>query len=484
MPVGDGNNTTSSTWKLSIPRREFLAGLGGTVGMAAFGQRTRAKNTSSVQQGGVNEGRAKNAIAFITDGGGLPQITGARYLNAYREDPERFPLNAGPDDMAFGLDRHAAHGTITTFPDDPNEVITDSAAAATSFATGMKTYNGAIGGVRKNDEFSPVETVLEKAQTAGYVTGLVTTTELTHATPAAFASHVPDRGMQQEIARQFIEVSQPDVLLGGQRTDFTADGRDDDRDLLSTATENGYTSVETADELAAVESAPVLGLFTEESHLDYYLDRQHEDGNTQPDLVDMATKAIELLEHASQDSGFFLLVEAGRVDHAGHANDPAVVSEELEAASAAGELIDYVDDPQSKPTFLVSAADHATGGLTLGRDGPYDVEFDVLDGLRASGDRLIRLLDDAESESDIRSILTEWAAIDPTDSEVSELQSDPGAVKAILSERARLGWTTDGHTGTDVPAFAHGPTAQDFDAARDNTDIARALAAALGLTEN
>lgn len=67
---------------------------------------------------------------------------------------------------------------------------------------------------------------------------------------------------------------------------------------------------------------------------------------------------------------------------------------------------------------------------------------------------------------------------------MAELKSDPEAVKAILSERVRLGWTTSGHTGADVPAFAHGPTAQDFDAARDNTDIARALAAALGVTDS
>lgn len=332
--------------------------------MAAFSGRGTANGSDDA----TKKGRGRNVIAFITDGAGLTQISSARYLNAYRKDPDRFPLNAAPDDTMFGLDRHKAHGTITTFPDDPDEFVTDSAAGATAFASGIKTYNGAIGGYRKDGEFVPVETVLEKAHDEGYAIGLVTTAELTHATPAAFASHVPERGMQEEIARQYVQETRPDVTLGGQRKDFTAEGREDGRDLIEEAQSNGYTYVETADELAAAKKAPLLGLFTEESHMDYYVDRQNKDGNTQPDLADMTTKAIELLEKRSRSGyGFFLMVEAGRVDHAGHANDPVLVSEELEAANVASHLIDYVEVPRSKPTFLVSTADHETGGLSLSR---------------------------------------------------------------------------------------------------------------------
>lgn len=463
-----------------------MGGLGTVAGAMAFGRSATATDDEAVTDSEGSQssgGGADNAIAFITDGAGLTQISSARYLNAYQEDPERYPLNVTPDETTLGLDRHDAHGTITTFPDDPKEIVTDSAAAATSFATGVKTYNGAIGGYREDGEFVPVETVLETARDEGYATGLVTTTELTHATPAAFASHVPERGMQEEIARQFVEESGVDVMLGGQRTDFTAKGREDGEDLIAAARDRGYTYVETADELDTIEEAPVLGLFSEESHLDYYVDRQNRDGNTQPGLASMARKAIELLEHrASSEKGFFLMVESGRVDHAGHANDPAIVPEQHEASMVAGELIDYVDDSGS--TYLVSTADHSTGGMSLGRDGPYDFEISVIDALQASATRLTTMLEAADSVSETKSIVAEWSGIDNlTDSELAELRSDSAAIQGIINERARIGWTTNGHTGADVPAFAHGPTAEYFDAVRDNTDIARALATALGFEE-
>lgn len=203
MDDTEGNHTDRTNRRVSTKRRTFMGGLGTVAGAMAFGRSATATDDEAVTDSEGSQssgGGADNAIAFITDGAGLTQISSARYLNAYQEDPERYPLNVTPDETTLGLDRHDAHSTITTFPDDPKEIVTDSAAAATSFATGVKTYNGAIGGYREDGEFVPVETVLETARDEGYATGLVTTTELTHATPAAFASHVPERGMQEEIA--------------------------------------------------------------------------------------------------------------------------------------------------------------------------------------------------------------------------------------------------------------------------------------------
>ena len=103
-------------------------------------------------------------------------------------------------------------GLVHTDPADPKQAVTDSAAAATAFSTGVKTFNGAIG---VDAQGSPVRTLLEDARRAGKATGLVTTSQVTDATPAAYAAHVSDRAQQSEIARQFLERSKPDVILGG-----------------------------------------------------------------------------------------------------------------------------------------------------------------------------------------------------------------------------------------------------------------------------
>ena len=103
-------------------------------------------------------------------------------------------------------------GLVHTDPLDPEEAVTDSAAAATAFSTGVKTFNGAIG---VDAQGNPVRTLLEDARRAGKATGLVTTSQVTDATPAAYAAHVSDRAEQSEIARQYLDSSKPDVILGG-----------------------------------------------------------------------------------------------------------------------------------------------------------------------------------------------------------------------------------------------------------------------------
>ena len=110
------------------------------------------------------------------------------------------------------MDKLDHTGLVHTDPKDPNAAVTDSAAAATAFATGFKTFNGAIG-VDPNGR--SVRTLLEDARSAGKATGLVTTAQVTDATPAAYAAHVKDRGEQSEIARQFLASSKPNVILGG-----------------------------------------------------------------------------------------------------------------------------------------------------------------------------------------------------------------------------------------------------------------------------
>lgn len=496
--------------RLGSSRRTFMKGASAAAGGAALGSTSGAAGGSDGEtedEDGSNGGNGgpTNVILYIGDGQGMPHISAARYLKAYREDAEEFPLNV--TDTPLHLDRHEAHGSVTTFPNDPEQFVADSAATATSIGSncpdcaasatevsaGVKTYNGAIGGIIENGEFVHTRSVLEEARDMGYATGLVSTSRMTHATPAAFAAHVPDRGMEDEIARQYIEESDVDVLFGGARQYFMPESReDDDLDLINAAQGKGYEYVEDANGLNSLSEAPALGLFSEESHMSYYVDRKN--GKTdEPGLPDMAEKAINLLEAEGGDTGFFMMVESARIDHASHANDPAVVQEQLEADETVGTLLDYAEEHED--TLVISTADHECGGLSLGVDGPYQVNFDVLDELDASNEVLDPAIEEipsqvSGSDAEVASVslqeeavevFTELTGIDDvTESEAQELRSFYRQPREIINERARIGWNSMGHTGEDIPTYAHGPGADFFDGANDNTDIAQVMFEAIG----
>lgn len=502
--------TPSNLPAVSTDRRSFIKGASALTGTAAFGSHAVAgdeHDTERSEDGAHVDDAVRNAILLIHDGMGPTQVTGARYLKAYQDDPDLFPMNADPAETPLHMDRHEAHGTMTVFPDDPNEVVTDSAAGATSPGTvdcagaatgigaGVKTYNGAIGGVRNDDdEFVPVETILEMASDAGLATGLVTTTRVTHATPAAFAAHVPHRSMEDEIAEQYIENDDVDVFLGGGKAYFDPEQRDDGKDLLGAAEAKGYRIVETADELSAVDRMPVLGLFTDDdSHMDYYLDRQRGE-TTQPGLVEMTEKAIELL--SQNEKGFFVVVEPGRVDHCGHKNDPAILAEQLEGDEAVGAALDFAQDESTPQTTVVTTADHECGGFSLGRDGIYNVNYELIAALNASVTEGIIPAIEAEVDDveDLCRVMSEVAGFDLatvdenfTDGDLyraidlGPLYAEIPELRNMLNRKMLLGFNSHGHTGVDVPLYADGPNAEFFDTARDNTDIANVIADALGI---
>ena len=144
-------------------------------------------------------GRAKNVIIFIGDGMGTSHRDLIRYATVGAE-------------RQLAMDSMPVAGRSETSPRDPEAFVTDSAAGGTAIATGVKTFNGAAG---VDVDENPVQSVLERARQAGKATGLVTDSQVTDATPASFGAHIADRDKQSEIARQYIETSKPDVVLGG-----------------------------------------------------------------------------------------------------------------------------------------------------------------------------------------------------------------------------------------------------------------------------
>jgi alkaline phosphatase len=258
--------------------------------------------------------RTPSVIVLIPDGFGASQATLTReFLRARDGLDERF------NKLAFD-DYHV--GSIMT--KSANNLVTDSAAAGTAFACGANTNNGIIG---YDEDIEICPTVLEGAKALGYRTGLVTTTRITHATPAAFSSHVYDRDFEEDIAAmqlgEYVLGPQVDLLWGGGRSMFTpasANGsRVDERDLVAEAKANGWNVVLSKDEFDAYGKdgkarrsrisgrnngghLPSLGLFAD-SHLNYEIDRVESE---QPSLAEMAVGALNALDHDNKP--FFLMV--------------------------------------------------------------------------------------------------------------------------------------------------------------------------------
>ncbi|PEN13663.1 alkaline phosphatase [Longibacter salinarum] len=431
--------------------------------------------------------RPTNVILFIPDGFGPASATMARdYLRKYE----------GVGELAMDS---IQTGSVRTF--STSSRVTDSAAGATAYATGVKTYNGAIA---VDTLQRPLGTLLRAAEGRGMATGMVVTSRITHATPASFSSHVPERWMENEIAAQQIQ-SGADVILGGGMRHFlpsSAEGseREDDRNLIDEARAKGYTFVDDRDGLMNLSNGPVLGLFSM-SHLDYEIDR---DPAVQPSLAEMTDKALSLV--SKDKDGYFMMVEASRVDHAGHGNDAAAHLKDIIAYNEAMEVA-LKHARRDGNTLVVSVSDHETGGLTLGRDihkedgvdGVYAWHPEVLhrvegshgamfDAVSARYDHLPDGATATDSVDAVAAVLSNMAGIDDlTDAERASIQNSLGSydlnytVSDLIERRAVIGWTTRGHTAVDVNLYAYGPGVENFRGNMDNTEVGDILASLLNL---
>ena len=309
----------------------------------------------------------RNLIFMVSDGMGPTSLSLTR---SFRQTTTGLPI----DDVLV-LDEHLIGSSRTR---STSSLVTDSAAGATAFSCGQKSYNGAISVLPNRD---PCGTVLEAAKRAGYMTGLVVTTRITDATPACFAAHVNHREEEDKVAEQ--EVGEHplgrvlDLMLGGGRCHFlpnTTGGscRNDERDIVDLAKKNGFSYVSDRKGFDGLNfgtgvKLPLLGLFAD-TDIPYEVDRRNMD-DVYPSLDEMARTALTALQDATEDSdkGFFLMIEGSRIDHAGHGNDPvAQVHEVLAYDKAFASVLDFLerDDVEG---VLVGTSDHETGGLATAR---------------------------------------------------------------------------------------------------------------------
>jgi alkaline phosphatase len=331
------------------------------LGVAYQRQHTHPSNTNPRPTG------KRNLIFMVSDGMGPTSMAMTR---SYMQYAEGLPWGA-----QLVLDKHLIGQSRTR---STSSLVTDSAAGATAFSCGSKSYNGAISVL---DDHSPCGTVLEAAKKAGYMTGLVVTTRITDATPAVFAAHVNMRSEEDRIAEQMVG-DYPlgrvvDLMLGGGRCHFLPNGtdgscREDEKDIIAIAKDKGFGYVSTRKEFDGLDlgntvKLPLLGLFAE-TDIPYEIDRRNEN-DIYPSLDEMAQTALKALSKATanSDKGFFLMIEGSRIDHAGHANDPAAqVHEVLAYDKAVAAVLKFLDEDDTE-AVMVSTSDHETGGLATAR---------------------------------------------------------------------------------------------------------------------
>jgi alkaline phosphatase len=277
------------------------------------------------------QNKPKNIIFMVGDGMGVSQIYAGLTANKGSLNLEQFKV--------IGFHRNQAS----------DNYVTDSAAGATAFATGKQTYNGAIG---LDSLKQPSVTILELAEQKGLATGLVTTCDITDATPSSFIAHQLKRSMHEEIAADFLKTD-VDVVIGGGRKYFET--RQDKRNLLDSLRKKNYQVLGDIQSMASVHQGKLVNLYADENPVKMSEGR----GDA---LLKSTQKAIELV--GTNKKGFFVLIEGSQIDWGGHANDaPYAIAEMIDFDSSIGWVLDFAR--KNKETLVVITADHETGGMAL-----------------------------------------------------------------------------------------------------------------------
>lgn len=378
--------------------------------------------------------KAKSVILFVGDG-----------MGAVQRDAIRLATVGLNGDLEMNKMPYA--GIVHT---SSTSTVTDSAAAATAMASGVKTYNGAIG---MDANKVSKKTVLEEAEEAGKSTGLVTTSQITDATPAAFGAHVANRSEQSKIAKQYLENSKVDVLLGGGEDywypagntgayedhpakDPSEASKGTEGNLVEEAKKRGYQYVMNASGLQKANGNKLLGLFANE---EMFEQRPEGDGDQYDPVVSLPTMVEKAIGTLSKNKkGFFLMVEEEAIDEMAHENNATQL---IKAGQQLDNAVDVAKDYAKKhpDTLVLVLADHDCGGMAI-------------------------------------------EGVDNSDESGDGISKEDGPFQVAGSDQQfMVDWTTSGHTAADIPLTAMGRGASLFEGTYENTYIHDALLKAMGL---
>jgi alkaline phosphatase len=444
----------------------------------------------------AEQGRAKKVILMIVDGCSSEQYTLARWVKG------------GP----LSFDKIYA-GAVKTYIAD--SVVADSAPAGSAYATGHRTSDkhisvgpapqtlSTVAPPAADMRYRPLATLLEGAKLKGMAVGIVSTSRVTHATPAAFYAHVPNRNLEDDIMEQAV-YQNLDLVFGGGRRHLlpkaAGGNRTDGEDLMAVLKEKGYRVIETRKELLNLTSGRVFGMFSQ-THMEADMDRAVF-APEEPSLEEMTRKAIELLSGSPE--GFFLMVEASQVDWACHANDPAHLISDLSMYDKAVQVaLDFAE--KDGKTLLVAVSDHNTGGMSIGNQATNErysrMKLGAL-GEPVSADTLLgplgrmnltaygiwkKMGTEVTPARLMELVRTHWG-MEITEEDAGQIITTGkrypkiehwGLGEVLSAKYTSIGWTTHGHTGGDVPLFAYGPGRPV--GLVDAPDLGRRMAQAMGL---
>lgn len=440
--------------------------------------------------------QVKNVIYFIGDGLGPSQ----------RQITEYYKKEVLGKDEKLAMNSMPALGITTTHSADT--LITDSAAAGTALATGVKTNNGMISMTTTGEK---LKSLTDIAKEKNMKVGIITSTRLTHATPAVFITSNESRANENEMATDFSKAGIDFYAGGGYRhfTPKTGDlksSRKDDTNVIKELNEKGYkTFIGEENSKAFLEYLPkgdekVFAALTS-SHLPYEIDRLN--NPTTPSLAQITQKGIDTLSK-DNPNGFFLMVEGGRIDHASHAQDAVgTIMDTIAFDDAINVALDFYNkDPEN--TLIVVAADHETGGMGLGFGNNYALNLAALKNVKLSVEDKLQKAYKGNRDEYFSYLNKEFGLNDLTDEEKKNIEKAMDieekknnddilntyggyaptsiAVAHILSQRAGLQWTSFAHTATQVPLSAKGATSENFQGFKDNTDVAKEIAKSMGGT--
>jgi len=433
-------------------------------------------------------------ILFVGDGMSTPQ----------RMTADEFARKAGHPELV--LNRLPYQATTRTCSAD--SLITDSAAAATAIACGKKTNNHYLG---VDPDGKPVYSCAAEAKKAGKKVGIVTTVTINHATPGGFYAHQKSRGDGYLIGLDLL-ASGYDYFAGGGLS-----GHDDKKcaaykgDVYDLAKDAGYTFLK-RDRAAFDALKPGCGkvwYVATEDAMPYSIDK--DDWKGVPTLAELTAKGIELLEN---ENGFFMMVEAGKIDYAGHANDAATNMRELLALDDAVRVA--VDYQKAHPdTLVVVTGDHETGGMTMGFAGTgYAFFMDRMANQKCSAGKINEFIRQNQPKTfdELRPFIEENFGVtfdgdagknpmaftkdekkeverafehdleaarkglkDDERYDAAKISKLPTAMKKVFSQKCGIGWTSGAHTALPVLTTAGGPGAERFSGFIDNTDISKIL---------
>lgn len=413
-------------------------------------------------------GKAKNVIMLIADGMSTEAITLARHTKG--------------DSLA--MDEISVGSVITSWANGP---ITDSAPGGTVYAAGEKTNNKYIG-TSVND--TPMASILEGAESVGKATGIVATSEITHATPGDFTAHTNNRKYYNQILQQQINQDMEVVLGGGfnKPSGFSSEVSTDEfesyyEEQVNNIKEEGFDFITTKDQLTSYDGHKLWGSFAD-ADLKYDFDRQSDNDNVQPSLAEMTNKAIEVLN--KDEDGFFLMVEGSKVDWAAHANNTVgIVSDILAFDEAVKAAIEFAKTDGN--TVVVVTTDHGNSGITIGSSyyneniesydkATYENTTDLLKNATITEERFNEIAS-GKSNDEIKAIAKKYYGIDLNDEELAIVKGEQGegrqvGIREVIARRVGIGYTTGGHTGEQIYLGVYAPSDVELlEGVVDNTEV-------------